>query len=91
MDESTGKEALKIIAEARQSHVLLTFLETGAIETPMETGAAYARLGIDDRSISDDLVISVFNFRVSLNQPIFSKRHLLRFHSCKMIQSVCKS
>lgn len=64
MDESTGKEALKIIAEARQSHVLLTFLETGAIETPVETGAAYARLGIDDRSVSDDLVISVFNFRL---------------------------
>ncbi|KAI5842390.1 hypothetical protein DFP73DRAFT_479904, partial [Morchella snyderi] len=63
-DESTGTEALRIIAEARQSHVLLTFLETGAIETPMEIGAAYARLGMHDRSIPDDLVISVFNLRL---------------------------
>jgi ubiquitin carboxyl-terminal hydrolase 25/28 len=78
VDESTGREALKIIAEARQSHVLLTFLETGTIETPMETGAAYARLGTDDRSIPDDLVISVFNFRVSLNRPILSRSHILK-------------
>lgn len=55
-----------MIAEDRQSPVLLTFLETGGVyEQPeMDAGAAYAKLDIPDRTLPDDVIIDVFTVRV---------------------------
>lgn len=36
----------------------------------MDIGSAHARLGIDDRTVHDDLIINVYTLRVGLNpQP----------------------
>ncbi|KAG0642222.1 hypothetical protein HOY80DRAFT_1008062 [Tuber brumale] len=62
-DEITARNALKLIAENRQSNVLYGFLEGNLHETPLEIGAAYSRLGIDDYSLSEDLIVNVFELR----------------------------
>ncbi|PWW80591.1 cysteine proteinase [Tuber magnatum] len=62
-DEIAARNALKLIAENRQSNVLYGFLEGNLYETPLEIGAAYSRLGIDDYSLSDDLIVHVFELR----------------------------
>ncbi|CUS10447.1 unnamed protein product [Tuber aestivum] len=62
-DEIVARNALKVIAENRQSNILYGFLEGNLYETPLEIGAAYSRLGIDDYSLSDDLIVHVFELR----------------------------
>ncbi|RPA95079.1 cysteine proteinase [Choiromyces venosus 120613-1] len=62
-DEIAARNALKLIAENRQSNVLYGFLEGNLFETPLEIDAAYSRLGIDDRTLSEDLIIHVFELR----------------------------
>lgn len=59
-----------MIAEVRQSPLLLTFLETGNIYDlpPMDLNAAFAQFDITDHSLADDTIISVFSLRVS-NAP----------------------
>jgi ubiquitin carboxyl-terminal hydrolase 25/28 len=66
-DEATGKECLRIVAENRSSPLLLSFLETnGAIyEVPPDINTAYATLGVEDRTISDELLITTFKVGVS--------------------------
>jgi len=64
-DEITARNALKLIAEHRQSNILYSFLEGNLYETPLEIGAAYSRLGIDDQSLSEDLIVNVFELRVN--------------------------
>ncbi|KAL7269842.1 ubiquitin-specific protease ubp2 [Rhizina undulata] len=67
-DEPTAKEALRVIAETRQSPILLSFLEMGSIyDAPMDLKAALSTLGIedtDDKSLSDDLLINVYTLRL---------------------------
>jgi ubiquitin carboxyl-terminal hydrolase 25/28 len=66
-EEATGKECLKIIAENRSSSLLLSFLETnGAIyDMPPDINMAYAALGVEDRTISDEFLITTFKVAVS--------------------------
>lgn len=64
-DEITARNALKLIAENRQSNVLYGFLEGNLYETPLEISAAYSRLGIDDYTLSEDLIVNVFELRVN--------------------------
>lgn len=64
-DEITARNALKLIAENRQSNVLYGFLEGNLYETPLEISAAYSRLGIDDHTLSEDLIVNVFELRVN--------------------------
>jgi ubiquitin carboxyl-terminal hydrolase 25/28 len=65
MDKVTAMEALRAIAEARKSHMLLSFLETGTVYD-LDIPAAYARLGIEDHSVDDEVVITTFSVRVSI-------------------------
>lgn len=65
-DEPTAKEAVRKIAEHRNSSLLLSFLETGLfVDAPPDIGKAFATLGIDDRTIDDDMLITVFTMRYS--------------------------
>ncbi|KAF8541938.1 hypothetical protein BDD12DRAFT_827425 [Trichophaea hybrida] len=64
-DEPTAKEALKVIAEARQSPLLLSHLETGSVyDMPLDINGAYASLGISDETVADDLIINVYGLRL---------------------------
>ncbi|KAI5806349.1 hypothetical protein EDC01DRAFT_609601 [Geopyxis carbonaria] len=66
MDESVAKDALRAIAESRKSHLLLSFIDTGSIyDVPPTLDTAYAVLGIEDRSIDDTLILSLFDLRLS--------------------------
>lgn len=57
-DEEKARKAVKVIAEARNSKVLLNWLNTGKLEEPqMDIGEAYQLLLISDRTIDDDDLI----------------------------------
>lgn len=57
-DEEKARKAVKIIAEARNSKVLLQWLNTGKLEeSQMDVGEAYQTLLISDRNIDDDDLI----------------------------------
>ena len=54
-----------LIAEQRKSAGLKAWLETGQLgEVEMDFGQAYTRLGIGDRTIDDDLVITSYNINM---------------------------
>ena len=54
-----------LIAEQRKSTGLKEWLETGQLgEMEMDPGQAYTRLGIGDRTIDDDLVITSYNINM---------------------------
>lgn len=53
---------MALIAEKRKSSALKTWLETGQLgEVEMEFGQAYMRLGIENRTIDDEMVLSAYN------------------------------
>lgn len=61
-----GREAVRLIAEKRNSDALRNWLSTGHLgEVEMDEAQAYARLGIEDRTLDDDLVLTAFEFLVS--------------------------
>ncbi|KAL9598773.1 MAG: hypothetical protein Q9219_004270 [cf. Caloplaca sp. 3 TL-2023] len=60
-EETTARQAVSLIAQHRNSAALRQWLETGVLgEVDMDVGQAYNRLQIDDRTISDDFVLSAF-------------------------------
>lgn len=57
-----------MIAEKRESKALFQWLDTGTLEEPqMDIGIAYAKLGIDDRTIDDELVLSAYEIAIMDN------------------------
>lgn len=61
-------KAVKIIANARGSKPLLNWIDTGNLgETQMDIGEAYQLLNINDRSLDDSTVMTVYNVAVSDN------------------------
>ncbi|KAI9807762.1 MAG: hypothetical protein M1825_005067 [Sarcosagium campestre] len=65
VDEKVGREAVRIIAEKRNSDALRSWLSTGELGLDMDIGEAYRRFGIEDRTVDDDLIITTFQIRVS--------------------------
>ena len=56
---------MALIAEKRGSSALQAWLETGHLgETEMDFGQAYTRLGIGDRMVDDELVLTSYNVLV---------------------------
>jgi ubiquitin carboxyl-terminal hydrolase 25 len=63
-----ARKAVKIIADNRGSKPLLGWLETGSMEEQqMDVGEAYRLFQIDDRTLDDEMVLSVYNIVVSDN------------------------
>ena len=61
-DEELARKAMTLIAEHRNDPALKAWLETGALgESDMDVGEAYNRLGICDRTIEDDMIVSTYN------------------------------
>lgn len=55
-----------LIAEKRNSSALRKWLVTGQLgEVEMDVGQAFTRLGIEDRTLEDDIILSTFQIRVS--------------------------
>ena len=64
MNEEIGRNAVSLIAETRKSKALLLWLETGDLgEIEMDIGQAYARLGIDDRTLDDETILVTYSLR----------------------------
>ncbi|KAL9027046.1 MAG: hypothetical protein Q9196_004378 [Gyalolechia fulgens] len=60
-EEATARQAVSLVAQHRKSAALKQWLDTGVLgEVDMDVGQAYNRLQIDDRSISDDFILSAF-------------------------------
>jgi len=61
-----AREALRLIAEDRNSPLLGAFIHSGKIyEQPLDVGTAYARLDIPrDAVMTDDMIIQVYQIRV---------------------------
>ncbi|KAI9797872.1 MAG: ubiquitin-specific protease ubp2 [Piccolia ochrophora] len=63
-DLETGRKAIALIAEKRDSALLRRWLLTGSSEdTTMDIGQAYARLGIEDRTVDDEIIVTTFQIR----------------------------
>lgn len=61
-----GREAVRLIAEKRQSNALRQWLATGQLgDVEMGPGQAYTRLGIEDRTLEDDVILSIYHIRFS--------------------------
>ncbi|KZF24550.1 cysteine proteinase [Xylona heveae TC161] len=57
----TGRQAISLIAEKRNSQALRSWLMTGELgEVEMDVGQAYNRLGISDRTIDDDMIMTAY-------------------------------
>ncbi|KAI9822563.1 MAG: ubiquitin-specific protease ubp2 [Pycnora praestabilis] len=64
-DTEIGRNAVSIIAEKRNSEALRSWLKTGELgEVEMDVGQAYTRLGIEDRTLEDDMILTTFEIRV---------------------------
>ncbi|WBW74538.1 ubiquitin C-terminal hydrolase Ubp2 [Schizosaccharomyces osmophilus] len=79
-DSSKAMEAIKCIAEERNSPVLYEFLASQdpsylpqVPDTVMTTDDAYESLAVQDRDVSDDMLINVYTFAVE-DQPERSDR-----------------
>lgn len=65
-DESIANQAVKIIAQHRNSSALKAWIATGVLgETDMDVAHAYNRLEIPDRTIDDETILSAYNLHVS--------------------------
>lgn len=57
---------MKLISDHRKSSALQSWVETGILgEVEMDVGQAYNRLGISDRTLDDDTIMTAFNYHVS--------------------------
>ena len=63
-DEALGRRAVSLVAEERKSAALRSWLETGHLG-PVEISIdhAYARLGIEDRTIDDETILTTCQIR----------------------------
>ncbi|KAI9816932.1 MAG: ubiquitin-specific protease ubp2 [Phylliscum demangeonii] len=65
-DTELGRNAVELIAETRNSHALRAWLSTGELgEIEMDAAQAYTRLGIQDRTLDDDTVLTTFDIRLA--------------------------
>ena len=65
-DEEKARHAVSLIANHRNSAALRSWLETGILgEVEMDVGQAYNRLGISDRTLDDETILTAFNYHVS--------------------------
>lgn len=66
VDYDLGRQAVTLIAEKRDSSALKSWLSNGQLGmVEMGTDQAYARLGIEDHSLEDDMVLTTFDIRLS--------------------------
>ncbi|TGZ80238.1 cysteine proteinase [Ascodesmis nigricans] len=79
-DEAAAKAAVRKIGEYRNSSVLLSFVETGLfVEAPPDIGQAFATLGVEDRTMDDDTLITVFGMRyMDMPGQVHDLRNALR-------------
>ncbi len=64
-DEELGRQAVKLVAEERNSDALRNWLATGQLgEVEMSADQAYARLGIEDKTIDDDTMLAALDIRI---------------------------
>ncbi|KAI9885242.1 MAG: hypothetical protein M1823_002981 [Watsoniomyces obsoletus] len=66
-EDPLGAEVLRLIAEARQtSSALLEWMASNQLGggREMNEDQAYARLGVEDRSLDDDTVVALYEIRV---------------------------
>lgn len=65
-DVTVAQEALRMIAETRQSPLLLTFIETGTVydTPPMTLNNAFEKFQVTDQGLDDEVLIEVFSVRV---------------------------
>ena len=60
-NEATARQAIAIIANHRKSSSLKQWLETGELHpSEMDASQAYARLDITDRTIDDEMILTVY-------------------------------
>ncbi|KAL8928474.1 MAG: hypothetical protein Q9208_001708 [Pyrenodesmia sp. 3 TL-2023] len=60
-EEATARQAVSLIAQHRNSAALKHWVETGVLgEIEMDVGQAYNRLQIEDRTITDDIVLDAY-------------------------------
>lgn len=65
-DRDTAHNAVSLIAEKRNSEALKSWLATGELgEVEMDVGHAYNRLGIEDRTLDDEMILTTYDIRVS--------------------------
>ncbi|KAG8529302.1 uncharacterized protein KY384_005938 [Bacidia gigantensis] len=68
-EEATARQAVALIANHRKSRALKHWLDTGNLgEVEMHIGQAYARLDITDRTMEDEMVVTVYNLHAE-EQP----------------------
>ena len=60
-NEATARQAIAIIANHRKSSSLKQWLETGQLHpSEMDASQAYARLDITDRTVDDEMILTVY-------------------------------
>ncbi|KAI9717372.1 MAG: hypothetical protein M1812_004724 [Candelaria pacifica] len=65
-DTDAGREAIRLIAEQRNSAALRNWLATGEMGVvEMDVGEAYTRLGIEDRTLDDDMILTTYDIRAT--------------------------
>ena len=66
--KESARRAVKLIAEARHSVALHSWLSTGELgETAMDIGEAYRQFGIDDRTIDETIIESAYKVAMEDN------------------------
>ncbi|KAI9844919.1 MAG: ubiquitin-specific protease ubp2 [Sclerophora amabilis] len=65
-DRALAQHAVSLIAEERDSEPLRNWLRTGELgQVEMDVGEAYTRLGIGDRTLEDDMILTTYQIRTS--------------------------
>ena len=60
-NEEVARKCIALIAEKRNSNALRTWMETGQLgDVDMDFSQAYARLGVDNRTIDDDSILAAY-------------------------------
>ncbi|KAI9680790.1 MAG: ubiquitin-specific protease ubp2 [Caeruleum heppii] len=65
-EAQVARRAVECIAAHRNSPFLRSWLDNGSFaEIEMDVGQAYTRLGMEDRTLDDDMILALFDIRVS--------------------------
>ena len=66
LNKQLARNAISLIAEKRKSSALQAWLDTGHLgDVEMDVGHAYNCLGIDDRTLDDDMIVTTYNIAVA--------------------------
>jgi ubiquitin carboxyl-terminal hydrolase 25 len=66
--QESARKAVRLVAEARCSTALYSWLSTGGFgESPMDINEAYRQFGIDDPTIDDGIIESVYSMAMADN------------------------